>query len=115
MTVPAHTPTISLDLSRQDQWILQHVLLDRVERKARTAEQSDPPTLGAFRAVDTLEAGVYEFTSDERGVLARELTASVEADCAAERDRDAAAALLERVRDAVDGQPSVRDPPEQPQ
>lgn len=62
--LPDRSRSISLSLSREAQWTLHHVLLDRIDRAetADTPTSDDPPPVEVYQAFETLDAGSTCFT-----------------------------------------------------
>ncbi len=87
----------ALALSREEQWVLHHVMLDRMELEARSPE-ADAPSIEIYRVFKKLEAGTHRFTRRERRLLREELERYVEARDTPERDRPTARKLLDRLR-----------------
>ncbi|WP_265110615.1 hypothetical protein [Halosolutus halophilus] len=59
-------PSVALSLTRDEEWTLHHVLLDRIEAELTAATTDiDPPPLAVYTAFDTLDAGTTRFTDAE--------------------------------------------------
>ncbi|WP_290812255.1 hypothetical protein [Halovivax sp.] len=87
----------SVDLSREEQWLLHHVLLDRVESALQAPAETDPPPVVVYRVFDELETGRHRFTESELAYLRTASGRYVEATGTPDRDRSVAFDLLERV------------------
>lgn len=55
---------ITLQLSTRNEWLLHHVLLDRIEQEpaAHNPTGVDPPSIEVYRAFEALDAGETGFT-----------------------------------------------------
>ena len=95
MTVQNPREQTNFELSREEQWVLHHVLLDRIELEAKAPGETEPPPLEAFRLFEKLEAGELRFSSRERRCLCRELRRYVDAVTVPERDESVVRSLLE--------------------
>lgn len=94
MHPPPQHRRAAIEPSRAEQWVLHHVVLDRLE----LADFDDPPPIEGYRTFEKLEAGTYTFTWRERCWLCAELGRYVEARHTPERDRSLARAVLDRLR-----------------
>lgn len=98
MTASTERQGLALALSREEQWLLHHVMVDRMELEARSPE-ADPPSVDVYRIFDKLEAGTHWFTRRECRRLRDELEGYVGARDTPERDRPTARAILDRLRE----------------
>lgn len=98
MTLQNERRDITLDLSREEEWLIHHVILDRIELERRTPEDSEPPSLAVYRVFEKLEAGVHRFSPRERECLQDELQQYVDANETPERDRAVTRRVLEQIR-----------------
>lgn len=63
---PRTSPTVSLELTRTQEWTLHHVLLDRIEEgDEQSTGTASIPSLAIYRAFDRLDVGYQRFTMDE--------------------------------------------------
>ncbi len=88
----------ALDLSREEQWVLHHVILDRMELEARAPADTNPPPVAVYRVFEKLEAGTHRFSRCERQCLRDELDRYAEAADTPERDRPIAERLLDKLQ-----------------
>lgn len=106
MNVLNHRQAIRLDLSREEQWVLHHVLLDRIELETRAPADTDPPPLGVFQMFEKLDAHtdteMQQFTPGELRCLREELRQYATESNIPERDQDVVTRLLSRVAEVVD-------------
>ena len=63
----------ALDLSREEQWVLHDVMLDRIEMELYVPDETDPPAIEVFKVFEKVEAGTYRFSEAERRCIAEEL------------------------------------------
>lgn len=99
MTASTERRGLTLALSREEQWLLHHVMVDRMELDARSSG-TDTPSVDVYRVFDKLEAGTHRFTRRECRCLRDELEQYVEARDTPERDRPTAKRILDRLREA---------------
>ncbi|MHB9288891.1 hypothetical protein ACKVMT_17825 [Halobacteriales archaeon Cl-PHB] len=97
MSPPPRSQPQSLDLPRDAEWAVHHLLVQRIEAETRDPEADDLPPLAVYRLVDKLETGDHRFTQRERWCLLDELDHRLESDETPARDRP----LLEGVRDQL--------------
>lgn len=88
---------LSLDLSREEQWVVHHVLLDRIESERQSPEDADPPSLAVFRAFEKLEAGTHRFSPSECRCLEDELRQYADADGIPDCDLAATKRVLKQI------------------
>ncbi|GAA0683073.1 hypothetical protein GCM10009020_35590 [Natronoarchaeum mannanilyticum] len=62
-----------LDLSREEQWVLHHVILDCIEMESRAPESTDSPALAVYRVFEKLERGTHRFSQRECQCIRDEL------------------------------------------
>ncbi|MFC4988923.1 hypothetical protein [Saliphagus infecundisoli] len=96
MTASTERRGVTLSLSHEEQWLLHHLMLDRMELEARSPE-TDPPSMDVYRIFDKLEAGTHWFTRQECRRLRDELDRYVDARDTPDRDRPTARRLLDRL------------------
>lgn len=101
MTATTDRQEVALDLSRAQQWVLHHVLLDRIELGANAPETVDPPSPAVYRAFDKLDHGSVRFTRRERHRLCEEVRRYAEAAETPDRDRPTAERVLAKFRDSL--------------
>ncbi|TYL37913.1 hypothetical protein CV102_14395 [Natronococcus pandeyae] len=99
----------AFDLSREEQWVLHHTLLDRMESEVRSPADTDPPPLAVYRVFEKLEAGTHRFSQRERRCLRDELRQCVAAAETPDRDRPIAERLLVEL-ETPDATDSVAEP-----
>ena len=87
MNIPDRQGALTLYLSREEQWIVHHVLLDRMELEARAPVDAEPPPIEVFRIFEKIEAGVEQFSPKELQHLAEELSRYTERSEAPSQDR----------------------------
>lgn len=103
MSVPTHRQVIHLDLSREEQWVLHHVLLDRIELEVQAPADTDPPPLGVFQVFEKLdtptntETATQQFTPCELQCLHEQLRQYAGESTIPAHDQDIAAQLLPRL------------------
>ncbi|AGB38915.1 DUF7853 family protein [Natronococcus occultus] len=91
----------TLNLSRAQQWVLHHVLLDRLELEANAPAATDPPSPAVYRAFDKLDHGCVRFTRRERHRLCEAVRQYADAAETPERDRPIAERVLAELRDSL--------------
>ena len=99
MTASTERQGLSLTLTREEEWVLHHLMLDRMELEARSTEP-DPPSVDIYRIFDKLEGDTHWFTSRECRLLREKLGRYAEARDTPDRDRPTARRLLERLGEA---------------
>lgn len=99
MTASTERKGLSLTLTREEQWVLHHLMLDRMELEIPSTE-ADPPSVDIYRVFDKLEAGTHWFTSRECRLLREELGRYAEARDTPDRDRPTARRLLDHFGEA---------------
>lgn len=92
---PTHNRPAPLDLSDEDAWVLHAALTDALDRALDAGETPRDVRSLVLR----VEAGETAFDVDVLRFIADALAAYV--DDAPDRDREAAARLLDQVRDAL--------------
>lgn len=101
MPVPDPTGTTVVELSRAEQWVVHHVLLESIglaDGESRSAEAADLPQ-PSLAILEKLEAGSFEFTSEELTFLKRACSDHARS-TRATADRNLASSVAERI-DAV--------------
>ena len=104
--MPISDPTGStvVELSRAEQWVVHHVLLDSIGLADGATDDRDPDdeTLSRNLAViEKLEAGDFEFTPAELSLLKR-ACGNHAAQTGAVADRNLAAAVAQRIDGRTD-------------
>lgn len=103
MPVPDPTTPVEIELSRAEQWVAHHVLLDAIglaDGSEVPAETDDPAIDVARGALEKLERGTFEFTAGELDALqraCREHARTTEAGA----DRNLATAISDRIGETV--------------
>ncbi|RBI59920.1 hypothetical protein DMJ13_19650 [halophilic archaeon] len=101
MNVLNHRQAVCLALSREEQWVLHHVLLDRIELETRAPADTDPPPLGVFQVFEKLDAHTgtetQQFKSGELWCVCEELRRYATESNIPERDQDIVTQLLRRI------------------
>lgn len=109
MTTPTDSRPVSIELSRAEQWVVHHVLLDSVGL-ARTGAE-DPPEC-VLDILEKLESGDHAFTPFELDHIRYACDVYIHAPATPERDRGIATAVVDRVDDALgEGDVPAPDPP----
>lgn len=103
MPVTDPSATAAIELSRAEQWVLHHVLLDAIgladgRRRARSDLEAEP----YLDAIEKLEAGRFEFTVAELERIRRACDAHARTTELA-ADRNLAAAVANRASATVEG------------
>lgn len=49
MTASSERQGRTLNLSRKEQWVLHHMMLDRMELEAQALADTDPPPIAVYR------------------------------------------------------------------
>lgn len=105
MPVSDPASPVSIELSRAEQWVAHHVLLDAIgladgsEPPAEEADPADPQVA----AITKLESGTFEFTVEELGLL-RRACAEHARTTEATADRNLASAVADRIGSSVERQ-----------
>lgn len=90
-----------LELSPAEQWVLHHLMLDRVDR---AREQYDSPPWWAVDVVEKLERGELSFSTFEAWRLRQDLRRYIEE--APDRDADEAESILATLETAFESPPA---------
>ncbi|RQG88787.1 hypothetical protein EA462_10290 [Natrarchaeobius halalkaliphilus] len=97
---PPETETHEVTLSIEEQWVVHHVLADRVD-EALDAEKTPPSwTMSAFETIES-DDDPETFTGRQIRNLSGELATYVDRDETPERDLVHGSAVLERFEDAL--------------
>lgn len=99
MPVSDPTGTTVVELSRAEQWVVHHVLLDAIGLAAGDVDEAvdDADDPGAsLAAIEKLESGSFQFTSDELAFIRRACGAHARATDAV-ADRNLASSVAERI------------------
>lgn len=103
MPVTDPTSTTVLDLSRAEQWVLHHVMLEAVAADGGDEAGREPGP--ALRVLEKLEAGAFAFTLAElecvRGACGRHARTTEAA-----ADRNLASAVSARIEPALEERPT---------
>lgn len=91
--------SLSDDLSREEQWVIHHALLERIEMELHAPGNADPPSLTVYRAFEKLEGDARRFSTCERRCVRGELRMYAARDDVPDRDATAAESALERLRE----------------
>lgn len=100
MTLSSERQEHTIDLSREEQWVLHHVMLNRMELEVQAPADTDPPPIAVYRVFEKLEAGTHRFSQCERQCLRDELHQYVGAMETPERDRPVAEQLLDKLQES---------------
>lgn len=97
-----HGESVTLALSRAEQWTLHHILPDRLEQdpSAVAPARSDPPPVEVFEAFETLDAGQLSFTPAQLAAIQTVLAAYHHSPTWWELERPQIEQFLERVTTA---------------
>lgn len=96
---PQETETHEVTLSREERWVVHHLLADRIDE---AADDSESPPEWALEAIETVEAdGPDAFTDRQIRRLREELDAYLEDSETPQRDVEHGATVLERVESAL--------------
>ncbi len=87
----------TLGLSREEQWVLHHVMLDSIEMESRAPENADPPPLAVYQVFEKLDTGTRRFTGHERRCIRDELRRYADAENTPDRDKPIAKSILDRL------------------
>lgn len=95
--------SLTLSLSRAEEWTLHHVLLDRIEQEATATEPSEanPPPVEVFTAFETLDVGGTSFTIAQLEAI-QAILAEYHHTPTWEFDRAQIEQLLQRVTEQID-------------
>lgn len=88
----------TLNLSREEQWVLHHVMLDRIELELHAPETTDPPSIAVYRVFEKLENGIHRFSQRERQCIKEELQQYADAAETPSQDRPIADRILTQLR-----------------
>ncbi|WP_224337517.1 hypothetical protein [Haloprofundus halobius] len=89
-------PTVELELSLEEQWVLHHVLTDYID--VASGEDADlPKPVIEIALVEKLEAGTFAFTAFELEKLQFRCRFHARNDAAPDADRAVARALADRI------------------
>lgn len=97
-----------LDLSRDEQWILHHVMLDRIELEAQHPDDTEPPPFTVYRVFEKIEAGTHRFSRDEHQCLIDELNQYANSKHIPERDQPIVERLLNKLQRSKSGNYTAR-------
>lgn len=99
MPVTDPTTVTTIDLSRAEQWVLHHVMLDTIETRNDHAGGGslDP----AIRVLEKLETGEFAFTRTELECIRRSCRTHAQTTEAA-ADRNLATAITDRIELALE-------------
>jgi len=106
MSVSDPTGTTVVELSRAEQWVVHHVLLDAIGladgvcRQSTEATDDTASTLSSLAAIEKLESGDFAFTPEELDHIRRTCGAHASA-TEATADRNLATAVAERIDWAI--------------
>lgn len=109
MSVPDPTGTTIVELSRAEQWVVHHVLLESLglaDGETSQAIEPDDPPQPSLVMLEKLEAGSFEFTGDELRFL-RQACADHADSTQATADRNLASSVADRI-DAVEADRALR-------
>ncbi|WP_224450268.1 hypothetical protein [Haloprofundus salilacus] len=99
-------PTVELELSLEEQWVLHHVLTDYID--VASGEGADlPKPVVEIALAEKIEAGTFAFTAFELDKLLFRCRFHARNDAVPDADRTVAQALADRI-DSVNGQPILR-------
>lgn len=106
---PSRSHSVTLALSHKEQWILHHVLLDRIEEEATAGDSmsADPPPVTVFQAFETLDAGETNFTIIQLNAM-QPILAKYHHSKGWENDRSELEQLLHRVTKRIDQRETSR-------
>lgn len=99
MPVPDPASSVAIDLSRAEQWVSHHVLLDEIglaDGDQTPTDETDPSTQVILGVLEKLESGTFEFTAEELTTLqsaCREHARTTDATA----DRNLATAVSDRI------------------
>lgn len=95
------TGSIELSLSADSQWVLHHVLLDRLERAA-DASGADAPPIELYGAFERLDGGETAFTAEQLAAVQDVLATYQRASDEWELERSRIERLLREVATALE-------------
>jgi len=87
----------TLGLSREEQWVLHHVMLDSIEMESRAPESTDPPSLAVYQVFEKLDTGTRRFTEHEHRCIRDELRRYADAEDTPDRDKPVAENILDQL------------------
>lgn len=91
-----------LSLSPEEQWVLHHVLQQRIDCEHRHSSK-EPPPIEVFSAFDKIDSGRTMFTTTELCHVHTQLVHRLEAGNVPESDRRAIKAILEQLTNVLGG------------
>ena len=105
--MPVSDPSRStvVELSRAEQWVVHHVLLESIGlADGEPNDGTDPTDLPerSLAVLEKLESGTFEFTADELSFLRQECNRHARA-TSATADRNLASSVAERIETATRG------------
>ena len=107
MPVTGPSATAVVQLSRAEQWVLHHVLLDAVGPDGNAPADQDEEARPSLDVLEKLEDGTFEFTRAELELIRRSCGAHAR-NTEAAADRNLATAVAERIEAALEDGPMVR-------
>ena len=102
MTASTDVSPVSLDLSRPEQWIVHHVMLDSIGLGPGDDDLTDPPAC-VLAVIGKLESDDHEFTPLELDHIGYACGAYARREGTPEVDRELAATIVARVDEALEG------------
>lgn len=106
----ASTKQQGLTLSREEQWVVHHVMLDRIELETEASTDTDPPPLSVYHIFEKVDSGIFQFSQRERQCLENELSQYAEAGDTPDRDKsttDQILTKLQRTSPSISGAESL--------
>ena len=100
-TATAEPPLVPLRLSSREQWVLHHVLSNRIDRPRRAPGRAPPPAPEIHQALRKIESGTTFYTVPELRRTREALTAYLRNGTVAAGERREVGHLLERIDDAL--------------
>ena len=88
---------VTLDLSREEQWVIHHVMLNRIELELHAPETTDPPSITVYRVFEKPENSVHHFSEQEHQCIKAELQQYADAAETPSQDRPTARRILNRL------------------
>lgn len=98
MTASTEEQGVTLNLSREEQWVIHHVMLDRMELEAQAPTDTDPPPLEVYRVFEKLETSIHWFSQREGKCLRTELSQYDEAIDTPDHDKPITEQILNQLR-----------------
>lgn len=98
MTALPEQQGLTLSLSREEQWVVHHVMLDRMELEAQAPAETDPPPLDVYRIFEKLEGGIHWFSQRECQCLRNELSQYAEEKSTPDRDKPITEQILNQLQ-----------------